>query len=244
MVWSAKPPIEWGSVDTNFIADTLNDLSGPPPDHAQKFSTLGTTTLLPICHAHLEHKTRVGGEGETESEEMNGALQDDDLWRRAFTANAGLFFDTASDPFLTADDDGGAGLAERAPSPAPTTNSTNNAASFLPMSAPEFAAPVAQAQQQQQQQQPQLQMQQQPTLRVQVRARMVDEVPSIQARPALPPQQQRIMAAPTMSAPVLSKTPVAAAPPAASPARKEPSHDQASHLFMCLKMCGRSASGG
>lgn len=154
---------------------------------------------------------------------MNGALQDDDLWRRAFTANAGLFFDTASDPFLTADDDGGAGLAERAPSPAPTTSITNNAASFLPMPAVEFAAPVAQRQQQQQQQ---------PTLRVQVRGRMVDDLPSLASRPALPPQQQRIMAAPTMSAPVLSKAPVAAAPPAASPAIKEPSHDQVSMFYL------------
>lgn len=145
---------------------------------------------------------------------MNGAMQDDELWRRAFSTNAGLFFDSPAGDglsLLSVDGGGGAGFADRAPSPAPTTQNDSNDCPLVPIPAMELAAPVAHQQQQQQQQS---------VLRVQVRGRLVDErLP--QSRPALPPQQQRIMAAPAVNVPVLGAATTVMALPAASPATND-----------------------
>eukprot|EP00903_Cladosiphon_okamuranus_P008415 g8091.t1 len=154
---------------------------------------------------------------------MNSAMPDDELWRRAFSANAGLFFDApATDGLgLLSVDDGGACLADRVPSPAPIVRSESNVAPLAPIPAMELAAPVAQNQQHQQQQQLQ-----QPLLRVQVRGRLAEERPP-QPRPTLPQQhQQRIIAAPAVSVPVLGAATTSTVLPAASPAANEPSSDQ------------------
>lgn len=178
---------------------------------------------------------------------MNGAMQDDELWRRAFSANAGLFFDApAADGglgFLSVDagGGGGAGLADRVPSPAPTTHNDSNMAPLAPVPAVELAAPVAHHQQHQQQQ---------PMLRVQVRGRGDERLPQSR-RPTLPQQQQqqqRIMAAPAVNVPVLGAATAAVALPAAIPATNEPSSDQVSRrldeLFfhMCTEAWHQPAS--
>ncbi|CAM9971374.1 unnamed protein product, partial [Ectocarpus fasciculatus] len=105
---------------------------------------------------------------------MDGAIQDDELWRRAFSANAGLFFDDQlSDfgPLLTGDDPAAAtaaaGVADAAlgmppPSPAPASS---NVASLAPMPFVAAAAPAPAIRQQQQQQR------HQPHMRVQIACR-------------------------------------------------------------------------
>ncbi|CBN77748.1 hypothetical protein Esi_0062_0123 [Ectocarpus siliculosus] len=135
---------------------------------------------------------------------MDGAMQDDDLWRRAFSTNAGLFFDEQADfgPLLTGDDTAAAliaaaGVADPvvgmpSPSPAPASS---NVASIAPM--PFVAAAPTPARQQQQQHQPHV--------RVQIACRpstlvaappppaplASEEPPSATARPAPPPSQRQ-----------------------------------------------------
>ncbi|CAM9832512.1 unnamed protein product, partial [Ectocarpus sp. 8 AP-2014] len=135
---------------------------------------------------------------------MDDSMQDDDLWRRAFSANAGLFFDEQADfgPLLTGDDPAAAltaaaGVADPvvgmpSPSPAPASS---NVASIAPK--PFVAAAPTPARQQQQQHQPHV--------RVQIACRpstlvaappppaplSSEEPPSATARPALPPSQRQ-----------------------------------------------------
>ncbi|CAM9234815.1 unnamed protein product [Ectocarpus sp. 4 AP-2014] len=134
---------------------------------------------------------------------MDGAMQDDDLWRRAFTANAGLFFDEQADfgPLLTGADDpaavtAAAGVADPVagiPSPSPAS-AYINVASIAPM--PFVAAAPTPTRQQQQHQ---------PHMRVQIACRpsalvaappphappASEEPPSATARPAPPPSQRK-----------------------------------------------------
>ena len=160
---------------------------------------------------------------------MNGAMQDDELWRRAFSANAGLFFDAPASDGLGLLSVDGAGLADRAPSPAPTTHNDSNIAPIAPLPAMELSAPVT-PHQQHQQHQPQ-----QPTLRVQVRGRLADQPPP-QSRPALlQQQQQRIMAAPAVSVPALGAATAPITLPAAGPVTNESSSDQVNLFLMCRR---------
>ncbi|CAN0004951.1 unnamed protein product, partial [Ectocarpus sp. 13 AM-2016] len=133
----------------------------------------------------------------------DGAMQDDDLWRRAFSANAGLFFDEQADfgPLLTGGDDqaavtAAAGVTDPVvgmplPSPAPISC---NVASIAPM--PFIAAGPTPARQQQKHQS---------HVRVQIACRpstllaappphappASEEPPSATARPAPPPSQRQ-----------------------------------------------------
>lgn len=164
---------------------------------------------------------------------MSGAMQDDELWRRAFSTNAGLFFDTPALDGLGLPGDVGAGLADRVPLPAPTTHNDSNVNvdPLASLPAMELAAPAALQQRHQHHQQP--------VLRVQVRGRLVEDRPT-QPPPALPPppqQQQRILlSAPAANVPVLGAATAAIALPAASPATNEPSHDQVDKRYLFL-MC-------
>lgn len=142
---------------------------------------------------------------------MNAALQDDDLWRRAFTANAGLFFDnhvSEFGPLLTGDGPLMAGSADPAAMP-PTSpvatiqNANVSAAGVAPMPAMDFTSALPMARQQQQQQHQQ--HQHQPNLRVKIASRPTlvapplaaataagsEDLPFLQARPTLAPQQQQ-----------------------------------------------------
>lgn len=139
---------------------------------------------------------------------MDGAIQDDELWRRAFSASAGLFFDDqVSDfgPFLTGGDGPAAetataGVADPVvgmPLPLPSPASSNVASiAPMPFVAP-APAPAAPARQQQQQHQPHV--------RVQIACRpstlvaaplppappASEEPSSATARPAPPPPQRQ-----------------------------------------------------
>ncbi|CAM9379416.1 unnamed protein product [Scytosiphon promiscuus] len=107
---------------------------------------------------------------------MNTALQDDDLWRRAFSANAGLFFDnhvSEFGPLLSGDGTLMSSPADQVAmpptSPAATTQNASISAAIAPTPAMDFASAVPAARQQQQQQQQQ--QQHQPHLRVKIASR-------------------------------------------------------------------------